>query len=372
MIKTASRRLGQRFAWVVLGIFIAFLLWFSSSRLPFLNSKRHGATDWVPISSSASLLHVGSRDSFAITQDGIQAARLVLEFLQTGKVSSAEAASRIYDRIIPLENYGGEYTALQWFCQLLTDPPAERERKLSDPFIASFYQFFARDNFAPLQEYLQRKYKLAQLPDEGTETGANRLAFLEDSILFNNPRREEWEKTSKILEILPLKPGQTIADIGSGPGYYTFKFADAVGNTGKVLAIDTVQNHLNYIKQLSEQIDRPNIETVNNDPGKTIGLSVNQEVDMAFMCSLYHVIYAESSQADRTSFVESIYKALKPGGRFVIVDNALVPPGKLPYHGPYIAKELIVGQLKHYGFRLVADRAFVPQRYVLVFEKTPL
>jgi hypothetical protein len=43
----------------------------------------------------------------------------------------------------------------------------------------------------------------------------------------------------------------------------------------------------------------------------------------------------------------------------------------LPYHGPYIAQKLIIGQLRHYGFRLVATHQFIPQRYMLVFQPDP-
>jgi hypothetical protein len=51
------------------------------------------------------------------------------------------------------------------------------------------------------------------------------------------------------------------------------------------------------------------------------------------------------------------------------VDNAVVTQGTLPYHGPHIAKELIIGQLYYYGFDLAEQYQFIPQRYVLVFKK---
>jgi hypothetical protein len=53
----------------------------------------------------------------------------------------------------------------------------------------------------------------------------------------------------------------------------------------------------------------------------------------------------------------------------VIVDNAVVQNGQLPYHGPHIAKELVIGQLYYYGFDLTEQYQFIPQRYVLVFKK---
>ena len=57
-----------------------------------------------------------------------------------------------------------------------------------------------------------------------------------DFILFNNPARERWEDTRRNLEKVGLKPGMRVADVGSGPGYFTFKFSDIVGETGRVYA----------------------------------------------------------------------------------------------------------------------------------------
>jgi hypothetical protein len=48
-----------------------------------------------------------------------------------------------------------------------------------------------------------------------------------------------------------------------------------------------------------------------------------------------------------------------------------VPPGVLPYHGPYVAKELLIAQMLNYGFDLVEEHQFVPQRYLLVLRNAP-
>jgi SAM-dependent methyltransferase len=94
-------------------------------------------------------------------------------------------------------------------------------------------------------------------------------------------------------------------------------------------------------------------------------------VDVAFMCSLYHIIYIVYREGARENFLASIKSALKPDGRLVIVDNSVVESADRPYHGPYIAKELIVAQLKYYGFRLEDSFQPVNQRYVLTFRLQP-
>jgi ubiquinone/menaquinone biosynthesis C-methylase UbiE len=134
-----------------------------------------------------------------------------------------------------------------------------------------------------------------------------------------------------------------------------------------VYAIDTVEEHLEYLRSVCESQGIDNIETVE---GTTDELGLEEgSLDVAFLCSLYHIIYTTYKEPDKDRYLESVKRALKPDGRLVIVDNALVESPDLPYFGPYIAKELIVGQLHHYGFRLVESHQFIPQRYVLIFEK---
>jgi SAM-dependent methyltransferase len=319
------------------------------------------------ITSKVSLVHLGSIDTFTITEQGTLAGRFLLSALDSKDLSYAKKAKEIYETIIPTEHYGGEYTALEWFCDYLLGNDESRKQQLADRYHKSFFEFFGANDFATLKEYLTRKYKLKKLADSGTEAGRDRIAFLEDSILFNNPRREEWEKTSKIIDALKIQPGTTIADVGCGPGYYTFKFSELVGPGGKVFAIDTVEEHLNYVKGLSTKFDIKNVETI-KDRQDSAGIPANSS-DMVFMCSLYHIIYTTSTEEVKDRFVNSMKAALKPDGRLVIVDNAVVTQGTLPYHGPHIAKELIIGQLYYYGFDLAEQYQFIPQRYVLVFKK---
>jgi len=190
--------------------------------------------DAAPISSKVSLVHLGSIDSFTITEQGTLAGRLLLNALETKDQAEAGKAKVVYHAIVPKEHYGGEYTALEWFCDYLLGTEENQRTQLTDRFHHRFFDFFAENDYANLKEYLGRKYKLKKFADSGTDDGKDRLSFLEDFILFNNPRREEWEHTSKIIDCLKIQPGTKIADVGSGPGYYTFKFSELTGTSGKV------------------------------------------------------------------------------------------------------------------------------------------
>ena len=315
-----------------------------------------------------SLVHIGSLDSFDLTPGGVGAARNILEYLDTGDKSRLEEAMRAYDKLIPIENFGGEYTALRWICKLLLAPSPELvEHFWNDPTIKSWYDYLSENEFEKLTLYLQCKYHIKDISPKDT-ANTRMLRFLEDFILFSNPDRERWEKTRKILKNLRIEPGLTIADVGCGSGYFTFKFAEMVGSSGKVYGIEINPLHLDYLRKFKSRENIKNVEIVESNSGG-IGLPPDVKVDLAFSCSLFHVLYAVFGEEDRRVFIESIKNALNPGGALIVMDNDLVADGKLPYHGPYIAKELLVGQLYYYGFKLIKTVQVTKQRYALVFEQ---
>lgn len=325
----------------------------------------------IRIEDQQSLVHLGSLDSFDITIGGQKAARHMLKYLKRGRKSQLEKAIKIYETIIPNENFGGEYTALEWICRYWLAPEDAREQLLSVPMVRSFYEELARDDFANLKTYLRYKYHIVEYKDdEEKESMKDLMRYLEDFILFNNPDRERWEDTRHNLERVGLKEGMRVADVGSGPGYFTFKFSDIVGESGRVYASETNPRHIAFLRSYVEQHGITNVEVVESS-FNGIGLPEDVRVDVVYMCSLYHNVYAAFTDAERDEFVQSIRRALgKNGNHLVIVDNDLVTGENLPYHGPYINKYLIAGQLWHYGFELENTFQFTPQRYVLVFRMT--
>lgn len=342
--------------------------------LPAFSQEQGGRS--ISISDARSVVHVGSLDSFDITPVGIRAAELLYKALDGTDPEAARAAIAIYDNIIPQENFGGEYTALRWVAKYRLASAETRAKMTKDPLAAEYLAYLSENDFERLKFYVSRKYKLGkdeitveEAVDEGTQkVGIVQRQSLEDFILFNNPERESWEKSSAILEKMPLEAGDTIVDVGSGSGYFSFKFSDMVGESGKVYALDTKEPHVDYIEALAKKWGVNNvIPSVSSHDG--LGLEMNGEADVVFMCSLYHILYAVSSVGEREGMLNGIRSVLKPGGKLVIVDNGPVEEKQLPYHGPYVRKELIEAQLADYGFILEQTHQIIPQRYMLVFAR---
>ena len=138
-----------------------------------------------------------------------------------------------------------------------------------------------------------------------------------------------------------------------------------VDKDGKVFAIEIKDEHINTLK---EYLDKWHIDNVEVIKGKEDTLELPCQVDKMFMCSLYHVLYGVISDTDRDKYLKSLVKLLKPDGELIIVDNGPVADNTLPYHGPYISRELIESQLQFYGLRLVDYYQIIPQRYMLKFK----
>lgn len=328
----------------------------------------------IVIDNQKSIVHIGSLDSYDITDKGIDAAQYVYDFLGSGDTSLAKIAIEKYNDLIPQENFGGEYSALQWLCEAMTASDSDRETMLSDRLSRSFYNTMTADSCKVSRYYLLHKYKLGNdsirmlsdsILEMSGEVGRTHRSYLEDYILALNPKRPQWENTDSLLLRLGIQPGDTIADIGSGSGFFTDKFSTRVGDDGFVYALEIKDEH---IKSLRDFLEEENITNVSVIKGSEDELSLPTPVDKMFMCSLYHIMYGVISDKDRDTYLKSLVNNLKKGGELIIVDNGPVDDDTLPYHGPYISKELIITQLGFYGFKLVDYYQFIPQRYMLKFK----
>jgi len=129
---------------------------------------------------------------------------------------------------------------------------------------------------------------------------------------FERESREVAALRDEMIAAMGLEPGMDVADIGAGTGLYTIPMAEAVGPEGAVYAVDIAPNFLNHI---AERARKQNLENVCTVLGTQASVQLPPaSIDLAFICDVYHHFENPAES------LASIHRALRPGGRLVIVD----------------------------------------------------
>jgi ubiquinone/menaquinone biosynthesis C-methylase UbiE len=129
---------------------------------------------------------------------------------------------------------------------------------------------------------------------------------------FESNDREVFVKRREITKALELKPGMAVADIGAGTGLFTRLFANEVGPSGKVYAVDISKDFLDYITAQARSRGQTQIVTIRGTQDST---NLPQgSVDLVFLCDVYHHL------ENHEKILASIHLALRPGGMLVLVE----------------------------------------------------
>jgi predicted methyltransferase len=134
---------------------------------------------------------------------------------------------------------------------------------------------------------------------------------------FETESREIFHQREKIVAAAGLKPGMVMADIGAGTGLFTLRFARAVGEKGKVYAVEIAKKFLEHIKARASKASASNVQTILCTE-RSVELP-EASIDLAFICDVYHHFEFPSAS------LATLHKALKPGGELVLIDFKRIP-----------------------------------------------
>ena len=168
------------------------------------------------------------------------------------------------------------------------------------------------------------------------------------------------EKPELTVQNLNLEPDSVVADIGAGSGYFSARIAQQVPE-GKVYAVDIQPEMLEAIALLQENKQIDNIERIlgSEDSPKL----PPESIDLAFMVDAYHEF------AYPREMMTGIVKALKPGGRVVLLEYRQENPMIMikPLHK--MTQKQVKKELKAVGLRWQSTKEFLPEQHFLVFSK---
>lgn len=174
--------------------------------------------------------------------------------------------------------------------------------------------------------------------------------------VFDDPKRDVWQKPHEVIQALALKPDAVIADIGSGTGYFSARFANMVPK-GRVYGVDTEPDMVKYLAERAKREGLKNLTAIAGKPGDP---RLPEKADVIVLVDVYHHI------EDRERYFRQLRNSLKPEGRVAIIDFRMDSPDGPPASAR-IAPERVKDEFKGAGYSLVQEHAFLPHQYFLVF-----
>jgi len=179
--------------------------------------------------------------------------------------------------------------------------------------------------------------------------------------MLENPERLAEQKPDEVIKVLGIKPGETIADIGAGSGYFSFRLSPHVGDSGRIYAVDINHEMILYMNRRIRDLKLKNVVTLLSAPDDP--LLPDNSIDRFFICNTWHHI------ENRTQYLTLMKRMLKPGGQIIMIDYR---KKELPVGPPLemkIAREDLVRQMESNGFKLASEHDFLQYQYFLVFTK---
>ena len=175
--------------------------------------------------------------------------------------------------------------------------------------------------------------------------------------VFDDPKRDAWQKPHQVIQALALKPDAVVADIGAGTGYFATRLAHMVPK-GRVYAVDTEPD---MVKHLGERAKRDGLKNLSAVAGAPNDPRLPQKADVVLLVDVYHHI------AERGPYFSKLAGNLKPGGRVAIIDFRMDSP-EGPPKAARIEPDRVKAEMKRAGYEIVQEHSFLPRQYFLIFQ----
>jgi SAM-dependent methyltransferase len=184
----------------------------------------------------------------------------------------------------------------------------------------------------------------AQVPPAGEQRKTSE-PYTGDLTIFDSPGRDERLQINRVMDILGVTPGKTVADIGAGSGWFTVRAARRVGERGMVFAVDINPEAIRYIDNRAKKEKLHNVKTIlgkADDPLLPAGA-----VDAVLLLKTYHEV------AEPVALLRNLRAALKAGAKVGIIDRN----GNGEDHG--VGRDVVLHETTEAGYRLLEQYDFV-------------
>lgn len=166
-----------------------------------------------------------------------------------------------------------------------------------------------------------------------------------DLAIFEDPARAQKLQVERVMDLLGIKRGSHVADIGAGSGWFTVRAARRIGSEGVVYAVEINPEYIRHIKRRAKREKLPNIRTILAKPDDP--MLPHASIDATLLLKTYHEI------AQPIAFLRRLRAGLRPGARLGIIDRS----GRGDDHG--INADVVIKEAAQAGFRVAAQHDFV-------------
>ena len=174
--------------------------------------------------------------------------------------------------------------------------------------------------------------------------------------VFDDPKRDAWQKPHEVISALKLAPDAAVADIGAGTGYFAVRFAHMLAQ-GLVYGVDLEPD---MVKYLAERAKKENLANLTAVAGAADDPRIPAPVDLVILVDVYHHI------DKRIEYFRKLRASLKPGGRIAVIDFRMDSPSGPPKSGR-IEPARVKTEMTGAGYALSEEHAFLPNQYFLIF-----
>ena len=174
--------------------------------------------------------------------------------------------------------------------------------------------------------------------------------------------RQNEERPDLLIDSLGIQPGQVVADIGAGSGYFTRRLAAKVGQEGRVMAVDIQPEMLEILRR---NLTQSGIHNVRMILGKETSPNLPpNSVDLVLMVDVYHEFFFPHEM------MTQIHSALKPGGQVVWVEYRLEDPTAPIKLLHKMSRQQVHKEATFQGFEFVRSYEGLPRQHVLFYKKS--
>ncbi len=180
---------------------------------------------------------------------------------------------------------------------------------------------------------------------------------------LEEPGRAAWQKPDDVISALKLLPGETLCDVGSGPGYFALRAARLLEKSGWVYAEDVEASMIDALRDRISQARLSNVTPILGLPDDP--LLPRAACDVILVVNTYHLF------PNGPAFLRRLAKSLKAGGRLANIDFHKRETPQGPILARRVAKESFLADAQRAAFRLVREERFLPYQYFLVLKPAP-